>query len=290
MVGCWQEIHHRPGPSKQGQPVAQSDKQPVGDEISASQSEETVFVAENANQEDNVSPLGSQSSETFQPQPPEESPEESSGSKVAEVQEDISPPALVPETVLDPETVDTHVQETTDQIAAPLSTETAHSVWKLSSQWSMAAALQAKGKNLDALGKQLDFARGEAEWLGIDLPSLPFHEPEADRLQKNLAFLLDEGGQSLTKQLQQELGDQAAALAELATKTNVLLLSYSPKWTRLDAVVASIRHAAENPGLPASVWGELVNLLAKRADFQQVKSSIFQLHRSASKHLSPTAE
>lgn len=161
------------------------------------------------------------------------------------------------------------------------SSETRQAAWNLSSEWSMAAALQAKGRERDSFGERIERAADEAEFLGISLPSLPSSDEPTDRVERALQFLLDDAGPELAGSLRQQYGTDHAALAELATKTHVLLLSYSPKSTSLEPVVDSIRKAAENSDLPETVWRGLIDLLTERADFQVVKSAIFQLHRDA---------
>jgi len=150
--------------------------------------------------------------------------------------------------------------------------------WRMCSEWSMAAALQAKGLDEQRYGVRLELAHGEAQRLGIDLPVLPSYEEGADRLSQNLTFLLAEAGPRLASELNNQYGIQLAALAELATKTHVLLLCYTPSSTRLEPVMDAIHQAAKSSGLPESVWRELVDLLAARADFKHVKAAIFQLH------------
>jgi hypothetical protein len=153
----------------------------------------------------------------------------------------------------------------------------------------MAAALQAKGRNSDSYSGQWKKALEDAEQLGIALPELPTHAEDADRLTENLNFLLEAAGPRLASLLSRQYGTREAALAELATKTHVLLLSYTPSSTRLEPVIASILQAARRSELPESVWQELVDLLTARADFQLVKAAIFRLHKRAAAYLSDAA-
>lgn len=165
------------------------------------------------------------------------------------------------------------------------SAQTRRAAWNLSSEWSMAAALLAKGRDRDSFGERIDRAADEAEFLGISLPALPSSDEPTDRVERALQFLLDDAGPEIAGSLKQQYGTDHAALAELATKTHVLLLSYSPKSTSLEPVIDSIRQAAENSDLPDNVWRGLIDLLTERADFKAVKSAIFQLHRDAAAQL-----
>jgi|GEM_PF-1561320 len=173
----------------------------------------------------------------------------------------------------------------------PLSS-TALATWQMSSKWSMAIALQAKKQDAAVYRERLEQAKYGARLLGVALPSLPVHTVAADRLTVNLSYLLEEAGPRLAQSLRKQQGADHAALAELATKTHVLLLCYTPTSTRLKPVIHSIRQAAEKSGLPANLWQELVALLATKAEFKQVKAAIYRLHERVASHLSgqsPTA-
>jgi len=158
---------------------------------------------------------------------------------------------------------------------------TALAAWRMGSDWSMAAALQAKGREAGSYGEQLERAKVGARLLGVMLPDLPVYEADSDRLAGNLTFLLEEAGPQLASELRELHGADHAALVELATKTHVLLLSYTPSSTLLEPVIVAIRQAAESSELPESAWRELVDLLTVRAEFKQVKAAIFRLHLRA---------
>ncbi len=185
-------------------------------------------------------------------------------------------PVVESEEVLDPPA----------EASSPEVERSAWLAWRMGSDWSMAAALQAKGRDTASFGERLDRARDNARLLGVELPNLPTHEENADRLSENLVFLLEEAGPRLAGELSELHGADHAALVELATKTHVLLLSYTPSSSRLEPVIAAIRQAAQSSGLPESVWGELVDLLTVRAEFKQVKAAVYQLHQRAVDFLS----
>ena len=158
--------------------------------------------------------------------------------------------------------------------------------WEMGSRWSMAAALQAKGRDEESFGERLSQARHDARLLGVDLPELPSYEVGEDRLSGNVTFLLEQAGPHLANELREMHGTEHAALVELATKTHVLLLRYTPSSPRLEPVIAAIRKAAESSGLPENTWRGLLDLLTDRADFKQVKTAVFRLHREAVASLS----
>ena len=176
---------------------------------------------------------------------------------------------------------ETVLEETTSWLPS----RTAPATWQMSSQWSMAVALQAKGRDEESFAERIKQAETGAQLLEVSLPVLTTHGEGADRLSANLVFLLEDAGPRLVGELNQSYDANHAALAELAIKTHVLLLNYTPASPRLAPVIAAIRQAAESSGLPESVWLELVELLEGRAEFPDVKAAIFQLHQRATEHL-----
>ncbi len=244
-LGCWQEVRYEPGET------AESISKPVVE---------------------SVEPLSPPASETLFGD---------SGEDRVEAVE------VVPEAVVEEEMVVVVPSAEANSPGVGVGVEeagagrTALAAWRMGSDWSMAAALQAKGRDVESYGEWLEQAREGARLLGVELPELPTYDVDSDRLAGNLTFLLEEAGPRLAGELRELHGADHAALVELATKTHVLLLSYTPNSTRLDPVIAAIRHAAESSGLPESVWRELVDLLTARAEFKQVKAAVFQLHQRA---------
>ncbi len=260
-LGCWQEVHYEPSGAP-AEPTAQPDV------LQAEVIEPGEIVPEEIAPEVAIAPqtvegVGDRYAS------PVGSPGERLKVEVQDPWAEANLPAVKPEEMPVEKAVPEEAGRTT--LAA----------WLMGSQWSMAAALQAKGEKETRYGKQLAQAREEAAVLGATLPELPWYEAADDRLSGSLTFLREEAGPRLAGELRMKHGETHAALVELATKTHVLLLSYSPSSTKLEPVIAAIRHAAENSGLPKTVWRELVDLLTARASFRQVKSAVYQLHRRA---------
>ncbi|WP_148076188.1 hypothetical protein [Bythopirellula goksoeyrii] len=161
---------------------------------------------------------------------------------------------------------------------------TALSVWKMSSRWSYAAAIYAKGLEEEYYGDSLEQANYAAELLDIELPEFP--TPEDEELQAAVIdYLIQAGRSQLAETLAEGYSPEYAALAELAIKSHVLLLVYTPKSQHLDPIVAAIRRAAENSTLPPSLWEELVNLLEQRAPYSEVKAAVLKLHQQVGDYL-----
>lgn len=283
ILGCWEEIHYehrkidRPAKSLTSQEAAQLTNRRDDAEIVPTPSNQAI---------------PDQDTSRTNPQSVSEKPDEPTSDR-----EDLAPPvtsAEISETASDAQMAlpsQPNTQEDNANVGDNSSNaNTELAAWRMSSEWSMAVALQAKGEGNARFGPHLGIAAQEATALGIALPELPMHADDQDPLERNLAFLLDEAGPALVQELSQTQGNTQAALAELATKTHVLLLSYVPTSPRLDPVIDSIKQAAQNSGLPETVWGELIELLNQRAEFKQVKSAVFALHRRATGHLTDPTE
>ena len=145
----------------------------------------------------------------------------------------------------------------------------------------MAAALLAKGQDQERYAKLLEQATKQSALLGIELPALPGLDAGRDAEAQVLEYLLNDAGPRLASRLNEQHGKNCAALAELAAKSHVLLLSYSPQSSRLEPVIDAIQRAAEGSGLPTEVWQPLIDALVQRADYQIVKAAVFDLHRRA---------
>ena len=264
-LGCWQEVRYEPG-----EPAAIPAARPTG------QPTDQVVIAEvETPPQELLPPTGV---ETFH--------EDLVPKLVIEPSDVLPVPALEESAVAEEELTEKNdAWIPSPEIRLPEKAGTGLAAWEMSSRWSMAAARQAKGQGIDLYGTRLERARDDARLLGVELPELPLHEEDADRLERNLTFLLEEAGPQLAIQLGELHGADHAALVELATKTNVLLLNYSPNSPQMEPVIGAIRQAAESSGLPKEIWNELIDLLTARKDFKQVKAAIFQLHQQASAFL-----
>ena len=67
--------------------------------------------------------------------------------------------------------------------------------------------------------------------------------------------------------------------ALFAIRSNLLLLTYSPRRDDLAAQVAYFTAAAKASGLPPDVWGPLAKLLNDRGEYVAVRTAVFELHR-----------
>jgi hypothetical protein len=94
-----------------------------------------------------------------------------------------------------------------------------------------------------------------------------------------VATLGGEPATSLLSATAEHFGAEAGALADLAIRTNLLLLTYSPRRDDVAAEAAQLRSIAEGSGLPSDAWTPLAKLLEEGAEYVAVRTAIFDLHR-----------
>lgn len=297
--GCWEEIHYIPSKP----PIARSTEPESGevaqveDSTSQGPTSDELFGSGSGPETSSEVPTDSVQEEILAEQSPstetqlDESP--SSASRPEESAEDSMGDLFAEDDSTD-ETEELKVTENTapqelEGTAVLRPSRQALAAWKMSSRWSYAAAINAKGLGEDSYGDSLQQATYAAELLDLELPEFPTIEKE-DLEAAMIDYMIHTGRTQLADQLAVEYSPEYAALAELAIKSNVLLLVYTPKSQHLGPIVSSIRRAAENSTLPPSLWEELVELLKRRAPFSAVKASILRLHQQVGVYLGGSPE
>jgi len=158
-------------------------------------------------------------------------------------------------------------------------------VWQTASQWSLAAAIYAKGLDAQRYGPIFDQANAAAQQLGIELPPLPTAGTDSQREASVIDALRGEPAATLVQRIADRFTSTEAAAADLAIRTRLLLLTYSPRSAAAAEQAAAVRQSAEASGLPADVWQPLLQLLDDRAPFAAVRPELlFELDRRATKH------
>ena len=116
----------------------------------------------------------------------------------------------------------------------PNPTRTAQAAWQLGSQWSLGAALFAKGLPAERYQPMLEQAASAAQLLQLELELLPKVAADKQPVATVVTYLLDQQGSRLAGKLRQRYDPRHAALMELATRSHMLLLVYSPRNLALD--------------------------------------------------------
>jgi hypothetical protein len=97
-------------------------------------------------------------------------------------------------------------------------------------------------------------------------------------------------GQQIGRDVAARHGADHASLIEVAVKSNLLRVLYSPGAATTAAISGAIAQAAPRAELPASLWQPLLDLLAAKADPAEVRQAVQSFHAEVERHLSPAAE
>jgi tetratricopeptide (TPR) repeat protein len=155
--------------------------------------------------------------------------------------------------------------------------------WDLGNNLSLAALYNSTSGEAAVARKKFAAAETNAKSLGITLPALPTttHDNIKDKAEA-LFYLLNSTGKPIMEILAEDFGTEHAALFEISFKTNILLMLYDPEGGETAAIVGVIRKRTPDAGLPPVVFEELIDLIGRKAGFEEVEKEIFILQRIVS--------
>jgi hypothetical protein len=302
-IGCWQEVHYKPDKPVALTPVVDD----YSEETAESETDSSTLIADQDDEPEEVTAdeLFGTSEDAALPTvpsgftPPDVIAQPSDEEDRLESPEfaDIAPDLAVelplaaesaepPTTALDSPSAKmaTNLEPSLGAAGVMRPSRTALAVWQMSSRWSFAAAIYAKGQPEDRYRDSLEQATYAAELVGVELPTLPVSEG-MDLEAAVIGYLLDGGLAALVNKLSGEFVPEYEALAKLAIRTNALLLVYTPKSQQLDPLILSIRQSAVGSGLPPELWVELVSMLGRREPFADVKQRVLSFHTEVGEYL-----
>jgi tetratricopeptide (TPR) repeat protein len=158
--------------------------------------------------------------------------------------------------------------------------------WDLGNNLSLAALFNAQGGDSGVLNRTFAKADASAKKLGITLPGLPARK--GNKIEDNaeaLVYLLHKTGAPIMKILGQDLGAEYAATYEIAFKTNLLLLLYSPDGQETQTIVNVVNRQLPTAKLPKSSMERLFQLISGRAAYSEIKAEILTIQEINSKYL-----
>jgi hypothetical protein len=307
-AGCWEEIRYDPtktpvpvvetAPSEQvAEPAADTQADAPQVSTDALFGDQTEIPNDSEVSETDAAPLEepsadlsapSESNESLLAHTPttEEAPTNEEGQDSFPPETTAVPPEVIPE-VMPEEAIPMEAEPEEIEVLRP--SRTALSTWRMSSRWSLAAAIYAKGQPEDRYRDLLEQATYAAELVNVEMPVFPASE-SGDQQATMIRYLLDTASMEIADKLGPEFPPEYASLAELAIKTHVLLLVYTPKSEQLEPLVIAIRQAAENSGLPRELWGGLAGMLERRESFADVKQQVLTLHTAVGDYLAGGGE
>ncbi len=151
--------------------------------------------------------------------------------------------------------------------------------WVAGSKLSLAAVVNAEGMEKAVVDRQFAAASSASTSLGIKLPALPARKGDKiDDRATALNYLLNMTGNPIGGILTRNYGQDHAAIFEIALKSNLLLMLYSPGESTSDTIANVIRTRRVTAGLPNGMTDPLINLIEQKATFDRVKTEVFNLH------------
>jgi hypothetical protein len=176
--------------------------------------------------------------------------------------------------------------------AAETKQKTRRMAWLLGSKLSLAAFQNDRGAPAHEVTKWFDQSRSLAQQLGVSVGDFPARSDASGTggtPSQALDYLFDEG-RKIGRTLALRHGDVAAALFELAVKSNVLLALYQPGAPIAGALAEAIRQSSERARLPAELTQPLLDQLASGATAAEVQDAVFSLHVEIDRYLSAAAD
>jgi hypothetical protein len=178
-------------------------------------------------------------------------------------------------------------------VSAPMVTpKVRRAVWTLGSRLSLAALAHDRRMAANSIPNWLDEAHSAGKVLETTVPELP--EPAAPgdtslASRQVIDYLLAQG-QRIGRDLSKRYGPEQAALFEVALKSNILLLLYSPDSEATNSISAAITRAAPQAKLPDVLWTPLVDRMNKNASLKDVRAAVKQMHSEVDAYLASAAE
>jgi hypothetical protein len=163
--------------------------------------------------------------------------------------------------------------------------------WRLGSKLSLAALSNDRGIASESVEQGLAWCRSLAVNLGTSIGDLPEAGLAGNRPASRQALdYLFKQGQQIGRDLTDTQGAEAAALFEVALKSNLLLVLYTPRSTAAAATADAVSQAARRTQLPADLWKPLMNVVAAKADGPTVRKAVKTFHEAVEHHLAERAE
>ncbi len=177
-----------------------------------------------------------------------------------------------------------------DQPASGLNSRRA--AWLLGSRLSLAALAHDRGIAAKNVPVWFADTQAAAKLLGTTVLDLPEPADAGDTAPASSRVInyLVVSGQRIGPELSKRQGQEQSALFEIALKSNILLLLYSPGTSAGSSIAAAISRAAPQAKLPAELWQPLVVALNKQAPQTEVRAAVRKMHIDVEKHLSQPAE
>lgn len=279
LSGCWEEIEYRGSDS-------------------ATESQRAITVA-TANQPEEASTVVA--SELPPGIPIEESPQQVQEENAAEtalyagdveqapvddLSQVVKPPAETTVTSVEQPAL-APVTNSVDPASFQIPGGARRAAWQLGSKLTLAALANDRGIARDEVPKWFAEAQTMGAELNIEIAPLPARPsaPEEEAASRDvLSYILGQE-KAIGTEILNEYGPADAALFQLATRTNLLLVLNEPGTKAVQTIIKSIEALGPRTDLPNDLWQPLVGLLKRGENPADVRAAVRQMHDDVSRHL-----
>ena len=156
--------------------------------------------------------------------------------------------------------------------------------WLIGDRLSLAAIVYAQGGAEDFTNGQIAGAKQVADSVGVTIPPLPSRgENKVENLARTIRYLIKGDGAQLGLALGRKYDQRDAVLFELAVKSNIALIMYSPDDP--SAFPEVIRSRSESIGLPPELWSGVVTAMLNKKSQDDAKHAIIKMHEDVAQYL-----
>jgi hypothetical protein len=158
--------------------------------------------------------------------------------------------------------------------------------WLLGSKLSLGLLLKSRGG--EELGnKMLRQAESFAQILGLEItPFVPAGDTDTEILADTTHYLIKGDGAKLGAALSSKFNESHGLLFEVAVKSNLGVLLYSPGDDF--GLAGIIEDRCGRIQLPEGLWLPVVEAMRQKKDQDTVKSLIFTMHENIARYLAPS--
>ena len=170
-------------------------------------------------------------------------------------------------------------------IEDPSISQTKLTAWQLGHKLGLVAALRSQGVESE-VNRYFVQSLVLARELGLRELSLPERTGrDAEDSAIILGYILQDQ-EGIHYQLSRQYGEEHAQLYQLAAKSMLVAILYSPEGgDLLISLIRGIQRAAIASGLPDNLWTPLLDKMSESSSYSIVKEELFQMHNRTENYL-----
>jgi hypothetical protein len=160
--------------------------------------------------------------------------------------------------------------------------------WLLGDNLSIAALLYNQGAPQDTVDRFLGKAKKIADIFGLEVKPFPAKAGTSSASSADMIHYLIAGdGAALGSTLAHKYNDAHGVLFEVAVKSNLLILLYSPGDDLGQSIASVIKSRLTAIHLPENLWINVVTLVNKKGEVDAVKEAVFKMHKDVADYFIP---